>query len=54
MPTSVDSKELTEHLSPLAATLTKNPGGGFFLTSYPKRIAVLSDWRESKDLSWIR
>ena len=27
-PVSVDSKKLTEHLSPLSATLTKNPGGG--------------------------
>jgi hypothetical protein len=28
MPASVDSKELTEYLNPLAATLTKNGGEG--------------------------
>ena len=60
MSTSVDSKELTEHLSPLAATLTKNIGeGGLIVNQIPEAGIVLlapsevegSDHSESKGLS---
>src|SRR6266404_1305919 len=50
---SVASKELTGSLNYLESTLTKNTGVGgvLWLTRNPIRISVLSDRRESKDLS---
>src|SRR5260370_23061347 len=42
MPASVDSKLLTQALSPLAATLTKNPGEGGQLLLTKNRIRLQS------------
>src|SRR5258708_40272078 len=52
VPASVDSKPLTCTVSPLDATLTKSWGRGqLLLTRNPKRIPVLSERSDSKDLS---